>query len=305
MPDQAVTSLVAPRSPSVPSWARGMAPAVVESRSAPLSDGAVAEIELSSGRGAALVTAVVPDATGLSAEAFRVCVAEVFGRVLGCLRDGGFPHPVRMWSFVPGIHDPMAAGMDRYRVFNAGRHDAFAGWLGGPSAFGKHLPAASAVGHAEDHLAVAALGLKEPGEPVENPRQIPAFGYSRDHGPLPPCFARATVAGLPAGTRLLVSGTASIRGEVSMHAGNLERQIEETFENLGSLAASVPGENRFSLDRAETARVYFPRSADRGALVSAVTARLPRNAAVEYVPALICRPELLVEIEATIAPTPS
>ena len=82
-------------------------------------------------------------------------------------------------------------------------------------------------------------------------------------------------------------------------------QIHETFENLASLAASVPGQSRFSLDRAETARVYFPRPADRAALVAAMKARLPRSAAVEYVPAWICRRELLVEIEATLAPSPS
>ena len=28
--------------------------------------------------------------------------------------------------------------------------------------------------------------------PVENPRQIPAFRYSKRYGPIPPCFARAT-----------------------------------------------------------------------------------------------------------------
>ncbi|MBC7835825.1 MAG: hypothetical protein H7Y88_12115 [Phycisphaerales bacterium] len=305
MLDQTTNSRGSLVGPVVPSWAFELAPCLRESRVVCVVGKAIARVDHFHGLGAGMITAVVPSATDLSAVALREAVAEVFGLVLGGLHDDGFPHPVRIWAFVPGIHDQMAEGMDRYRVFNAGRYDAFIRWCGGSAAFEKILPAASAVGHSGDRLVVSALGLRTPGMPVENPRQTPAFGYSPAHGPRPPCFSRAMLAMLPNGTRLLVSGTASIRGENSVHHGSLESQLEETFDNLHHLMQSVKGAGQFSLRGIETTRVYFPRAEDRAALMAGVSARLPVEAAVEYVPAWVCRPELLVEIEATCAPLPS
>ncbi len=305
MLDLDVEPLVSLGRSMVPSWASELVPSHLDSRVISIGNGACAAIETSRGAEAGMAIAVVPSAVAVSPEAFRSCVTELYSLVLDGLRESGFPCPVRMWNFLPGIHDRMGPGLDRYRVFNLGRYDAFARWFGadGPDAFAPVLPAASAVGHLGDFLVVSALGLKVRGSPVENPRQTPAFAYSPAHGPRPPCFARATVARLPAGSRLLVSGTASIRGEDSVHADSLPRQLSETIENIDRLAKSVLGNERFDLSGAETARVYFPRLSDRRLLASLVSSRLPPTASVEFVPAWICRRELLVEIEATLAPS--
>lgn len=290
---------------AVPAWAHDLTPSVIDSRELHLASGADANIDLFAGPDAALVKVTLPLAADLAADAFQASVTETFTRALETLQRTACRHTVRMWSFVPGIHAPMVDGMDRYRVFNSGRYDAFARWFGAPGAFDRSLPAASAVGHDGAALTVCALGLKVPGVPVENPRQTPAFGYSRAHGPRPPCFVRAMLAELPTGTRLIVSGTASIRGEASIHECTLTRQVEETFENLQHLTRSVPGRDRYCLDGVETARVYFPNASDRASLSEMISARLPATAQIEYVPAWICRSELLVEIEATIAPAPA
>jgi len=304
MLDIGVESAVVPGRSMVPPWASELAPRTAESRSVILTGGAAASIEHAHGNGVAMVTAVVAGASRLDADAMRSAAAEVFTLVLEGLRESPCPYPVRMWNFVPGIHQRMGEGVDRYRVFNHGRFEAFSRWWAGPSAFERVLPAASAVGHSGDQLVVCALGSGEPGIPAENPRQVPAFGYSAAHGPRPPCFARATVARLPVGVRLLVSGTASIRGEDSVHAGSLPEQLGETFINIERLLASVTGPRgeRFSIDCVESARVYFVRKTDRAWLASAVSARLPVTASVEFFPALVCREELLVEIEAVVVP---
>lgn len=302
---QALESQVFVETPPVPDWACALTPSVLEVRKIVLADGINATLRFSRGHGAGMVTAQVADVRRLSAAMLRSSVADVYRLVLGGLRDGGFPHPVRMWTFLPGIHDRFDDTLDRYRVFNSGRFDAFTEWFGGPSAFRGVLPAASAVGHSEEHLVVSALGTASPGRPIENPRQTSAYAYSSAHGPNPPCFARAMLAHLPIGARLLVSGTASINGEDSIHTGSLEGQLDETFENLRRLVQSVQGEHRFSLNNVETARVYFPRRTDRVALVARVESRLPSRVPVEYVPAMICRAELLVEIEATLASAPA
>ncbi|MBX3359044.1 MAG: hypothetical protein KF745_11540 [Phycisphaeraceae bacterium] len=285
----------------VPAWARRLTPHMVASRLAGLAAGGSAGLEHYRGDGIGMVAAVVPGATSLSTGQLNESVAAVFELVLAGLNEGGFPHPLRTWAFVPGIHDQMDEGLDRYRVFNLGRFAAYTRCFG-TRPFAGVLPAASAVGHDGDHLVVCAMGSGVPGVPVENPRQIPAFEYSRAYGPRPPCFARATVASLPLGRRLLVSGTASIRGEDSVHPGSLSLQLEETLANIDRLARGVPGPDSYSIDGTETARVYFRRPADRSALRAALSGRLPRTADVEYFPAKICRAELLVEIEATVVP---
>ncbi|HZW07210.1 MAG TPA: hypothetical protein VFF65_08800 [Phycisphaerales bacterium] len=304
MLDVGVESVIAPGRSMVPQWASELAPCPVESRSVILTGGVAASVQHTHGNGVAMVTAVVPGASRLEAEGLRRAAADVFTLVLEGLRESPCPYPVRMWNFVPAIHGRMGEGIDRYRVFNQGRFDAFSRWWAGPSTFSRVLPAASAVGHMGDQLIVCGLGSTQPGLPAENPRQVPAFGYSTAHGPRPPCFARATVARLPAGARLLVSGTASIRGEDSVHSGSLPAQLDETFINIERLLASVTGPRgeRFSIDGVESARVYFVRETDRAWLAAAVSARLPATAGIEFFPALVCREELLVEIEAVVVP---
>jgi len=278
-----------------------LAPTSHQVRVATLAEAVMATVETARGDEAALITTVIPDAEALASSTFQVAVAGLVAASLAALHEAGFPHPVRMWTFIPGIHAPMGDGLDRYRVFNAGRYDGFARWLGRTTPTAASLPAASAVGHHCRGLTMCALGSRTQGVHVENPRQAPAFTYSPAYGPKPPCFSRGTVVSLPTGSRLLISGTASIRGEHTVHVGSLSAQLEETLGNIDLVTRNVPGPDRFAISGVETARVYFPRVADRAWLASAVAAALPAAAAIEFVHARVCRPELLVEIEATVA----
>ena len=122
----------------------------------------------------------------------------------------------------------MVDGLDRYMVFNAGRHDAYGDQRGA-------LGTASAVGITGSDLSIHCLALEEPGTPVENPRQTPAWQYSARYGPLPPCFSRATIVDLAGRRTLLIGGTASVVGEDSRHAGEFDAQVEETLLNLDAL----------------------------------------------------------------------
>jgi len=291
--------------PLVPSWAWALAANREEARTELLTEGVKAVMQLSRGEDAGLVNAVILNAAALSASELRESVAVLIELVLSSLREEGFLHPARMWTFVPGIHDQMADDVNRYHVFNMGRYDAFTRWFGPSTGFESVLPAASAVGHFSDNLVISALGLRLPGLPIDNPRQTRAFAYSLAHGPRPPCFARAMLVRLPVGPRLLLSGTASIRGEASVHMGSLENQLSETFENIEQLLQSMREHETFKMSGIQTARVYFSRAGDWPAIRAGVSARLPVCAAVEYFPALICRAELLVELEATLAPSSS
>jgi chorismate lyase/3-hydroxybenzoate synthase len=251
-----------------------------------------------------LVTVRKAGAASLDPKAFEACTREAYSSIAAQLRDRAARYPVRFWNYIPDIHRPCGEGLDRYMCFNAGRFAACSDWLGGPDTFDRLLATGSGVGHGGEDLVIHALAAATPGVAVENPRQIPAYKYSRRFGPRPPCFARATVLSDPAGRRaplLLVGGTASIRGEESIHVNDLRGQTLETFENLASLVRSATGakdSNGLSpLAAFREIRVYHFRDADRDAIAGIVAGAFPRHTRVEYARADLCRPELSVEIE--------
>lgn len=245
-------------------------------------------------------------ARSLGREQLAARVRELYDVLCDELETLSVPHLLRVWNFVPGILEPLDDLRHRYMAFNAGRFAAYENRFHGTDSFGRAVPTASGVGHDGDDLWVHALAGSVPGQPVENPRQIPAYRYSAAHGPLPPCFARATVVQMPASSRLLVGGTASICGEETCHVGDLAAQTRETLSNLAALVgaglvvagrgASVVTEmERLALF--EHLRVYYVRSEDRDEVVQLVGEAFPEDCRVEFARADLCRDGLLVEVE--------
>lgn len=252
----------------------------------------------------ALVSVHLPGASELIAEDFRLGAGEVYQLIRSALACTPAPHPVRMWNFIPGIHHRIDGDLDRYQVFNQARHAAFLNWLGGPEAFALSLPTATGIGHAGDALVVHALATAQLGQAQENPRQTPAFRYSRCWGPQPPCFSRAVIASMPNGLRLLIGGTASVRGEESAQIDSLAGQLDELLENLRSLLAMVHDDRFGSLESIREVRMYHRHREDRDELCAAIARQFTGARRVDSIQADICRRELRVEIEAVadIAP---
>lgn len=210
-------------------------------------------------------------------------------------RDSGFPHLLRIWNYFDEI--TWGEGDDeRYRQFCVGRVRG----LGRVDT--ATLPAATAIGSPrqfERVLQVYWLAARRPGTPLENPRQTSAWRYPREYGPQPPSFARALLPpsnALP----LFVSGTASIVGHASQHAGSLAPQLDETLANLDSLLGAArerrPGLPAM-LDASTRLKVYV-----RDAAQAATVGRLLHERLGDAVPWLllhgdVCRRELQVEIE--------
>jgi chorismate lyase/3-hydroxybenzoate synthase len=259
-----------------------------------------------------LVTVRAPGVADLGPAAFERCAAGVYATIAAELRSRAARHPVRFWNYIPDIHRPCGktpdgGPLDRYMVFNAGRYAACADWLGGDQAFDRLLATASGVGHAGADLVVHALAAARPGLAVENPRQVPAYRYSQRYGPKPPCFARATVVPMPSAgggpgrPLVLVGGTASVRGEESVHVGDVAAQTAETLDNLRALvqaaAAAAGGDaGAAGLEDFREVRVYFVRPDDLPAITAVLCDGLPA-ARIEYVRAGLCRADLQVEIE--------
>ena len=185
------------------------------------------------------VTARFDGVRGMDILTFQQRVFEAYQTVFEEIEARAPSQPVRFWAFVPGIHDDLGAGLDRYMAFNAGRYGAFAAHFGRPTVFGRSVPTASAVGVQGNQFVLHCLAAAQPGAPVENPRQVPAYHYSRRFGPMPPASHARRCSGASDEPLLIVGGTASITGRSVTSA--MQEQSRETLRDLGSVVASAVG----------------------------------------------------------------
>jgi len=216
------------------------------------------------------------------------------------LRHHGRPHLLRVWNYVPHINAD-GGGLERYRQFNHGRQQAFLD--AGQAAF-EGAPAACALGTRRGPLSVRFLAGLKPAVPVENPRQVSAYHYPSSYGPRAPTFSRAALAEVGDDTlALVISGTASIVGHTTVHAGDVEEQTRETLRNLKAVTAAAQQRSggTFALDELD-AVIYLRRTGDAPAVRRVLAEVLGEHSSflrrAAWVEADVCRSDLLVEIEA-------
>ena len=243
----------------------------------------------------------IADAASLPDNAFRAAATRAY-EILRREVEDTRAHVVRLWNFVPNILGQADNGLLRYMVFNAGRHAAMTDWLGAKDFASAPVPTATGVGnYAGSDLVVHCLTHTSGGMPVENPRQKPAFRYSQRYGPLPPCFARSTRVVDESGVYVFVAGTASVVGEKSLHPNNLERQLNETIANLRAIfEASTTGDYEIV-----SMRAYVKREQDVATVLSQLREAFSTGDTIEWAVTDICRPELLVEVEAVLEDKPA
>ena len=217
-----------------------------------------------------------------------------YERLFRLLREQGTPHLWRVWNYMGRINGE-SHGLERYRQFNLGRHDAF---VQAQRDTGGQVPAACALGVEDGPLSIAFLAGTTPLLPLENPRQMSAWRYPSQYGPQAPTFSRAALAHPRGQEALFISGTASIVGHETMHPGDVAAQCRETVRNLECLvqeanrvARSLP----FSL--AGLSHRAYVRHADDAATVRRTLEPLLGDAPLVCVQADVCRADLLVEIE--------
>jgi enamine deaminase RidA (YjgF/YER057c/UK114 family) len=237
----------------------------------------------------------LPEASGdLEATAYRAYLD-----LFAALQDCGCPQVLRLWNYLPCINAD-GGGLERYRQFNIGRQRAFVdaardAFEGAPAACALGTPGESAGG-----LSICFLAGRVVPRPVDNPRQVPAYRYSTLYGPRAPSFSRATLADAGGGRlALLVSGTASIVGEHTVHLGDVRAQTQETLRNLQAVIDSAHRACSARLTLADLhPTVYVRHAVDRPKVLDVLAQAVPAWRTAPCVQADICRAELLVEIEA-------
>jgi chorismate lyase/3-hydroxybenzoate synthase len=241
------------------------------------------------------------------ASALHAATSQAYREIFATLDELAYPHLLRVWNYLPQINVD-THGMERYRQFNSARRNALV--ASGRDLKG-NVPAACALGSVNGSpLVIYFLASREAPTVIENPRQVSAYEYPSQYGPKP-AFSRASVLRETSGAILFISGTASIVGHQTVHAGDVEAQTRETFVNIEALLGEANrvsggaqphvgrrgGRARFGLETLAY-KVYVRNSADLPLIQSQLHAALGREAQVVYLQADICRQDLLVEIEA-------
>ncbi len=227
----------------------------------------------------AAVSVVARDCERCTGEELQRIAEGAYAEALGKLPCAS----ARLWTFLPRPTEAAGSGLDRYMHLNIGRARAYAK----VGAAGAAMPAGTCVGHTSDQLVIYALSAAGPVTSVENPRQMPAWNYSATYGPVAPPFSR----GVLVGNELWASGTASVVGEESRHAGDIHAQWQETLANLEALRACAAAPGRWSCMRA------YVRDEHDLQTVADLGCAAFEGGLVEVLHAPLCRGELLVEVE--------
>ncbi len=223
----------------------------------------------------------------------------------------GFHEVVRTWLYQGGITAD-ENGTERYRELNRARTDFFDSIRFENNRLAHHggkgfYPASTGIGTLGRGLVTSCLALQTTRKdvrllPLENPLQTPSYCYEKKFSIKSPKFSRAMVVLLGNYMTTWVSGTASIVNSETRYAGDIERQTEQTIDNIECLISAnnlayhgVSGGGATLRDLAKV-RVYIKRPEDYLKCRAVVERRLGHLPTI-YAQADVCRPDLLVEIE--------
>jgi len=224
----------------------------------------------------------------------------------------GFDQVVRTWLYVNQITSG-PEGHQRYHDLNRARTDFYRGVRlcaknRAPRAPETIYPASTGIGTRGAGIAMSCMALDSQRPdvflmPLENPQQTAAYHYGANYSPQSPKFSRAMAVVQGHFVTTLVSGTASIVDTRTRHLGDIVRQTEQTIENIERLIAPENFARHglanagATLQNIAKLRVYVKHQHDYEKCREVCERRLPRVPAI-YLHADICRPDLLVEIEA-------
>ena len=200
---------------------------------------------------------------------------------------------LKIWHYLPKLLDDYDNKKTNYSLLCEARESVY------KSIYTKcNYPAATVIGiKGENILIYFFSAVCEKYKAIENTRQVSSYNYPMNIFLEKPMFSRA-VSFIPNNSmtnKILVSGTASIKGYESMHSKNILRQLDETLENY----------NTFFDDKknlSNIARVYMSSTSDNNIqLVSNVLNKKFGENNYALLKGDICRPELLIEIEGMIS----
>ncbi len=227
-----------------------------------------------------------------------VLARQAYREMFAFLDQRGYRHLLRVWNYLPRINEP-EQGMERYRRFNLGRHEAFV--QSGRDITEENVPAASVLGCGVGPMVIYFLASHTPGRPIDNPRQMTAYRYPEQYGPRSPIFVRAMLASFVDRECLLVSGTASIVGHETVHRGDVQQQAQETLRNIRTLLQQAyPQGAEACRQGGMQFKAYVRHAQDIELIRECVEQEFGPGQHTVYLQSDICRGDLLLEIEGVV-----
>ena len=203
---------------------------------------------------------------------------------------------LRVWNYLPQLTEP-----SDYQVFCDARAQAFF----------EHQEnsycAATVIGTGSDYGVVYFIAARKAGIAVNNPRQALPHLYPKHYVEPTPMFARATLKQWGEQNHLYISGTAAIVDHASLHEGDADAQLNEIVNNLNSLlseaAKTGQGYSEMPLARLRHIKLYVDKSVSAN-IARLIDKHLGSDTELQVFEGQMCRPELLVEIEAMAISNP-
>lgn len=240
---------------------------------------------------------------GIIAEDLKAPIAEqskeVFDTIKEIMEWEAMPinSIVRQWNYIEDITAYDDQDRQHYQAFNDARSLYYdeTEWIHG-------FPAATGIGTQWggvmiDLNATLAYNTQTAITPIDNPLQIAAHAYSQElllgepdeqlTQKTTPKFERAKQVTQCGDGVLHVSGTAAIRGELSLLDVGIEEQTRITIENINVLTGDYP---------LCIIRVYLKKAQELPGAKAVIEKRCP-HLSTAYLLADVCREELLIEIE--------
>ncbi|MGV8134292.1 MAG: hypothetical protein AB2L20_03680 [Mangrovibacterium sp.] len=225
----------------------------------------------------------------------------VFSRIEQILTYESFPinSILRQWNYIEGIN-VFRDSHQHYQDFNDSRSQFYAktNW---PSGY----PAATGIGTQFGGVMVeifAFTGEELVNRALDNPLQVAAHKYSQDvllgatEQRATPKFERARVIGTSEKQIVFISGTAAIRGELSLHADDVIEQVRVIMDNIDCLISSANYLSVAAMREYKLLRIYIKNPDQIETVHNYMDAHYP-DVKKLYVCADVCRDELLLELE--------
>lgn len=246
---------------------------------------------------------------------FEQASYQAYKQILTVLEKEKFQSLLRTWNYFSEINGPEINGseindpdinkpniitdaesIDRYKSFCLGRSNAFEKYK---PINNDSLPAATVIGSKKGPGIIYFIASKSPGTQVENPRQISAYKYPAQYGPVSPSFSRSIHKNWGGASQLFISGTASIVGHETRHQNQYVAQLEEIIINLHSLIAHAEQNLKFNskLQHIYPLKVYLRHPDYLDEIKSKLESYFSKDHPILYLQGDICRSSLLIEIE--------
>lgn len=241
-----------------------------------------------------LTEGIIPD--DISQSTYRQA-ENIFGTITQILDEADFSlnDIYRQWNYIEGI-TRITGGRQNYQEFNDARSKFYqqADWNNG-------YPAATGIGQSMGGVMIELAAQKGNGclnRAIDNPMQISAHNYSKNvlagnlEQKTTPKFERARIVG----NNIFISGTAAIKGEESLHSGNIEMQTAATMKIMNHLVSKGNIPLPCTDVHYDHLRIYIKNETDLDTVREYMQEHYPAIKK-NYLVADICRPELLIEIE--------